>query len=108
MLPGFEAISVLGHTPEYIPWHWLHASVHLLLLVATGCLHGALEETVDFLKVHSLQVQEQDVLLCGVQLRPELQEVSLVSLSQLFGQFTDSWVHCVKLSSFQTLPNSEK
>lgn len=93
MLPGFEAIPVLGHTPEYVPRHWLHASVHLLLLAAAGCLHGALEETVNLLKVHAVHVEEQVVLLCGAQLVPELQEVSLVSLLQLFGQFTDFWVH---------------
>lgn len=93
MLPGFKAILVLGHTAEYVPRHWLHASVHLLLLAAAGRLHGALEETVDLLKVHALHVEEQVVLLCGAQLVPELQEVSLVSHSQPLGQFADSWVH---------------
>lgn len=108
MFPGFEAIPVLGHTPQYVPRHWLHASVHLLLLAAAGCLHGALEETVDLLKVHTLHVEEQAVLLCGAQLRPELQEVSLVGLSQPFGQFTDSWVHVEKFHFSNTATQQHK
>lgn len=92
-LPVLKTLPVPCHTPQHLPGHWLHASIHLLIFAIAGGLHCSLKESIDLLKVHPLKIKDQLSLFCRAQLIPELQEVRLVSFRQLLGNSTGSCVH---------------
>lgn len=92
-LPRFQSLSVPRHTPQYLPGHWLHTGVHLLIFAVAGVGHSLLKEAIDLLKVNPLQIQDQFSLLLRAEFIPELQEVRLGSFSQFCGQSICTRVH---------------